>query len=107
MVLASSPLSRILAKMSPNKTPVRVLPANINHPPYSVTLIRAEQLVASGLAVWTPGLRQIRETRVVARGERREWQKTISYDPETGAKVAVMQLVVPRSRTPRKVLIET
>ena len=84
---------------------IQVVPAKLDSPQYKVTRKVAEQMVARGSAKWIPGLRRIKELNSQPRGERREWRKTASYDPDSGATTFTMQLVPPRvsRRTPANV----
>ena len=72
---------------------VRVVPHLIASPPYEVTLVQAERMIARGSATWIVELRSIREIKQTARGERLEWRKRDSG----GFKV--MQLVTPVQTT--------
>jgi hypothetical protein len=85
-----------------NTADIDVTPHNPQHPHYKVSRTKAEQLVARGAARWIPGLKRIKEVKLSARGENRVWRKTRCYDPADGTSVSTMQLVVPRSATPRR-----
>ena len=72
---------------------VRVVPHQLDIPPYAVTLIQAERMIAKGTGNWIVEYRSIQEVNCNPRGERRTWRKRDSG----GYKV--MQLVLPVATT--------
>ena len=72
---------------------ITVLPSNINLPSYTVTRIKAEQMVARGLAKWIAGTRRLREVNGKVRGIGLTWRVRSS------AGFAVMQLCEDRATT--------
>ena len=77
------------APPSARRRMVRVVPHLISNPPFEVTLIQAERMVARGSAVWIIESKSIREVKSTPRGENLQWRKRDSG----GFKV--MQLVSP------------
>lgn len=61
---------------------------------YRLPRARVEVMIARGDADYaTDGTRRVYVRHTNARQLRREWRKTASRDPQTGASVSVMQLV--------------
>lgn len=73
---------------------------------YKLPRNRVELMIARGDAdLAKDGTRRVYVRTTKARGQRREWRKTASRDPQTGASVSVMQLVpVPESSAYRKLV---
>lgn len=62
--------------------------------PYTVTMARAEVMVARGHARWaTDGTRRIHETKTSGRGELRSWRKVTNRTKNGAALYSTMQLV--------------
>ena len=72
---------------------VTVHPSNVNLPTYQVSNIKAQQMVAKGVARWITGIRQLREISVKVRGIGLTWRVRSS------AGFAVMQLCEDRATT--------
>ena len=53
---------------------VTVLPSNINLPTYTVSNIKAQQMVARGTAKWIAGTRRLREVNGKVRGIGLTWR---------------------------------
>ena len=76
---------------------VQVVPygsATMPRQPYTVTMARAEVMVARGHARWAvDGTRRIHETRTSGRGELRSWRKVTNRTKNGAALYSSMQLV--------------
>lgn len=72
---------------------VTVYPTNVNLPTYTVSQIKAQQMVAKGLARWITGTRTLREVNAKLRGIGREWRIRSS------AGFSVLQLTEPKATT--------
>lgn len=63
-------------------------------PPYKVTLVRAEVMVAAGRARWAAdGTRRLYEVKVQSRGDLRSWRKVTNRSTSGAALYSTMQLV--------------
>lgn len=92
------PKTPVKRKLLPNSL-VRVVPHEVNCRQYTVTLTRADQLVACGQAEWIPGLNSIREKALKPRGQLREWRKTACIEPinyiDAAGKVCQIEASMP------------
>lgn len=92
--------------MTNAKQTVELIPAMIQGKwPASSRITRdaAEKLVARGVAYWdASGLKRVFMRSLTARGQAREWRKTMSYDPQLRFGIAVMQLVPVGGRGKRR-----
>ena len=86
-----------MASLARANSPVTVVPygsAASQRKPYTVTMARAEVMVARGFACWaTDGTRRIHETRIASRGELRMWRKVTNRSKSGAALYSTMQLV--------------
>jgi hypothetical protein len=83
--------------VSGRSTDVQVVPygsATSQRKPYTVSLVKAEVMVARGVARWLgDGTRRIQEVRTAARGSLRSWRKVTNRSRSGAALYSSMQLV--------------